>query len=107
VKKLFTSYPLVVILVSLVIVPGCRKELNACFTVEERDIYLVDDPFKLDNCSSGAKSYLWILPDGSTKTGANVKIIPRVPGHYIIDLIAYSRNKTEADTITETVLVQY
>ncbi len=88
------------------IMAGCSKKPEACFTIEKGiPSSKINDEVEVNaGCSSDADSYVWEWGDGASDTGIKVKHKYNVAGNFTIKLTAKGDDKSASTSKPVTII---
>ena len=91
---------------ALLLLAGCSKKPDACFTIEKgQPSSKLNDEVQVNAaCSTDADSYLWEFGDGFSTTGATAKHKYNAVGNFTIKLTAKNSSKESSTSRDVTVV---
>jgi PKD repeat protein len=101
--SVFSCYLLILIF----FITGCNKLPVAEFSTNQQE-YSAGDKVTLTNKSEHGKSYIWTLPDGTTRKEENVTFTTNssMIGYPLIKLEAFSKNGTKSNYAVKGITVK-
>ncbi len=96
-----------IFLPAILLISSCNKLPVADFTTNQGE-YSAGDKVQLTNKSENAKSYIWTLPDGTTRKEENVTFTTNssMIGNRLIKLEAFSKNGTKSNYAVKAITIK-
>ncbi|MES2836413.1 MAG: hypothetical protein V4667_02730 [Bacteroidota bacterium] len=97
------------VIISILLITSCQKELNTSFTTDKTEYYQ-GDTVNLTNTTENGNSYIWTMPDGQTVTTENANYIidtKQKPGVVTFKLESFSKREKQRNTISHSINVNY
>lgn len=79
----------------ILLVLGCTKTPEACFTINKGKLPKVNEEIQFDaSCSKDAVSFLWEFGDGNNGSEISTKHKYSIAGNYIVKLTVTNKSKS-------------
>lgn len=98
-------FPIGVIVLIGILVPGCQKQPTACFSYEETGQSSGMFNYEFTNCSTEASSYKWDFGDGGSSSLTAPHHSYTGAGSYTVKLTAFSENRRKTDETSQTITI--